>query len=107
MKYVSAIGVDVDALHLVAMYVAASVVTPVHHEAAFAAFMGLMGEDGAEQAGPDNQVVVHVCLVSYGLVFLFFLLLIHCDNLSITMIMMMYLTVLPTNMRVKVPKMGE
>ncbi len=61
MENVGAVGVDVDAVFLLAVNVAADVAALVEDEAGFALLFGFVGEHGAEEAGADDEVViVHV-----------------------------------------------
>ena len=55
---VGAVAVDGNALAQVAVYVAARVGPAVDDKAPAACFAGLVGKDGTEKAGADNQVVV-------------------------------------------------
>ena len=53
-----AILVDVDALHLFRVTVAADVGALVHHKTTLALALGLIGEDGAEEASPHYKIII-------------------------------------------------
>lgn len=60
VKDVGAILVDVDALHILAIDVAAEVRSLVDDKATGAPFMGEVGEGGTEEAGAHDEVVVRI-----------------------------------------------
>ena len=55
---VRAVLVDVDALHLFRVAVAADVGALVHHKTALSLPFGLIGEDGAEEAGSYYEIII-------------------------------------------------
>ena len=59
------VAMDVDALHLFGVDIAGDVRPLVDDEDGFAGGFCLLGEDGAEEAGADDEIVVHLFSLQY------------------------------------------
>ena len=58
MEDVRTVAVDSDALHILCVDVAGDVAAFIDDQALFAGGGGLVGKDGAEQTGTDDQIII-------------------------------------------------